>query len=394
MIFTEGDDHPTGDKGWPDRQLLFRPSDCIHACMQARNLEIDRLRAAAILMVLFSHSGELTQHQVPVLDTIASHLATNLGVVLFFAISGYVISAALIPAIDADDGNSRPLASFWLKRLTRITPMALLWIAIPLALCGFFNLSGTFGSLEKNVPAGAAAAFNFYNLYTITPHGDLFGIYWSLSFEEQFYLAFPIFLLLIRGPYNRIAGLVAVYLAINTLPLWLSGVLRVDAVGAGAILYILHSRGVLPRLNANVWVGQALSLVLLVALITVTLPLSTIFPTLLVRPIPAAISAILLYLAIQRRGFVFPILFSSTITDWVATRSYGIYLIHYPSFLLATELAWREPSLNHVACRVVIAFIVTSVSAELCYRYFESPIRNWGRDMAKSLPSRARKQLA
>jgi putative membrane localised acyltransferase protein len=124
----------------------------------SRNLEIDRLRAVAVLMVIWAHIDILFFNQVSWYPDIRQYTMGENGVMLFFVISGFVISKTLIKSIDKAKFESKSIKnviiSFFIKRLTRITPMAILWIIITLLCTAFLNQSNVFGYMEYNIGGG------------------------------------------------------------------------------------------------------------------------------------------------------------------------------------------------------------------------------------------------
>lgn len=165
---------PSSPVSAADRLPRFRP-------------DIQGLRALAVLAVVFYHSG------VPVLT------GGYVGVDVFFVISGFLITSHLLQQLTAHGRVS--LSSFYAKRARRILPasFAVLGLSILAALIWYPPL------LLREVWAGAVAtAFYVPNLlfaaqgtsYLAETTPSLFQHYWSLGIEEQFYLAWPLILVL------------------------------------------------------------------------------------------------------------------------------------------------------------------------------------------------------
>ncbi|MGO9179229.1 MAG: acyltransferase family protein [Candidatus Limnocylindrales bacterium] len=151
---------------------------------------LDALRGIAILLVLLSHAG------VPYLGA-----AGFVGVSLFFALSGYLITALLL--CELADHRAVDLRAFYLRRARRLLP----GLAVLLAATGGWAIAS--GSVASWLPAGLAAAFYVGNWAFIAglPMAGL-GHTWSLAVEEQFYFTWPLVLLLLMrmGPRAAIAG--------------------------------------------------------------------------------------------------------------------------------------------------------------------------------------------
>lgn len=177
--------------------------------LNGRNAGIDVLRGIAILMVLllhFSltyrlwHSGflkSLIGH-----DWAFSVLGRgNFGVTMFFVVSGFLI--ATNAAERAGGLGKIQLRSFYVRRFARLTPclVAALSIIMTLGLCGVgsFATEGP-GSSGQLVLGTLSVLFFCHNI--LMQHLGYFdyalNVYWSLSVEEVFYLAFPFVCLLLR----------------------------------------------------------------------------------------------------------------------------------------------------------------------------------------------------
>jgi peptidoglycan/LPS O-acetylase OafA/YrhL len=155
---------------------------------------LDGLRGIAILLVLIGHASySLPQAMAPVL-----RFAGNgaLGVNIFFVLSGYLIYQLSVREADRTGGfNWR---QFYLRRVLRIFPCFYFYIAVLLALVGL-------GVFEIHWPALVAAATfsqNYRHLWDVGERGPsddfVIGHYWTLALEEQFYLTWPLLMLLFR----------------------------------------------------------------------------------------------------------------------------------------------------------------------------------------------------
>ena len=149
--------------------------------------EIDGLRALAILPVIAFHLG-------------ATWLPGGfVGVDVFFVISGYLITAIILKEQSA---NAFTLKNFWLRRVRRILPGLLLMLVAVLAAGNFILLGGSRASLGWQGLATLLLSANtmMWHLagnYWAPAAGKLPLLHaWSLSLEEQFYLVYPLLILL------------------------------------------------------------------------------------------------------------------------------------------------------------------------------------------------------
>jgi peptidoglycan/LPS O-acetylase OafA/YrhL len=351
--------------------------------MSDRNVEIDRLRAFAILITIYAHFGYVTLGESAFYTASQAYIGAANGVTLFFVISGYVISSTLLPSLDRAAGKHDVLTSFWIKRSTRILPMALTWIALPFALCVFFNSRGLSGSIEDNLPGAAAAALFYFNFFvaTVPIQKSIFGHYWSLAVEEQFYLVFPFLLLAINSRYRlSCLGLVWLVAVFISAPLRIVGF---EAVVLGAIVYLITQQ--LPAItHLGRIAGGAVTLILMATLATAQYMLGSSIPSYLQAVVLALLALLLVGLASQQRGFIpslgRPI---DAVVNWIGTRSFGLYLIHLPAFIFAGELTWRMRDYDSLRSRAIIGLVVLVVATECCYRWLEAPIRDYGRRVAQ-----------
>ena len=138
---------------------------------------LDGLRAISILMVLLGHlSG--TRHFIRVWLPIGDY--ANLGVRVFFVISGFLISSLLFKELEKTNGINLKL--FYLRRTFRIFPAFYLYMTIIaiVAALGF-----------QQVPAKDLAYAFSYSINFVPHKAWLVGHTWSLAVEEQFYLLWP-----------------------------------------------------------------------------------------------------------------------------------------------------------------------------------------------------------
>ncbi len=147
--------------------------------------DIQLYRAIAVLAVIVYH---IQEELLPL---------GYLGVDLFFVISGYLITKQILELIDK---NNFKLSNFYFKRFKRIFP-SLLTSSIFTLIVGFYNLSlEHYYELLRGIKYSFLFIGNIFfsqtiDYFTIDSKRNLIINLWSLSVEEQFYLVFPIFLL-------------------------------------------------------------------------------------------------------------------------------------------------------------------------------------------------------
>jgi peptidoglycan/LPS O-acetylase OafA/YrhL len=381
-----------------------------------RNLELDRLRAIAALLTFYVHL-----HQVFYPWTFTMHYQTPqsvgdlfgnawAGVDLFFVISGFIISRTLIEGIDALRARPGALASyvktFYVRRLFRIMPVA--WIVVAIVIgCGLFLNDGRyFAGAVYNTQAAIAIfthTFNFWLPANKIEQGVPLAQYWSLSVEEQFYLLFPLFLILARTMRQRVFCAVGALVLITFVlrPFSMSDPMktffytqtRCDGLLYGFLLYAASTRPWFSalRIAPRGWrhAGGIVVAVLALALGAVT---SLDFGNTILVPVVCMISTLLVFLAVCESSLVcFPQPLQIFL-DYVGKRSYTLYLVHLPMFYLTTELMFRYTREHSIPITsalwpqytfVMLALVV--VSTELLHRLVEVPMIERGRRLSASI---------
>jgi len=181
---------------------------------------VDLVRAFSILVVLAHHLGCYyisKQSQSPFLAYLWFRFMINggFGVTIFFVVSGFVITRLIA---SQPNGLFNPdFREFYSRRIGRIIPLLLLVCLIGIMFVYFFPLEShafelifkspnTFTSLAFWVSI-ATFTFNWYRIFSIHAHeknaiGMQWGLFWSLSVEEQFYLFYPLILKYLRNKRN------------------------------------------------------------------------------------------------------------------------------------------------------------------------------------------------
>ncbi|NML08803.1 acyltransferase [Sphingobium sp. AR-3-1] len=337
--------------------------------------DIDGLRALAILPVLLFHA------HVP------GFSGGYVGVDIFFVISGYLITGII--AREVDDRRFS-LARFYERRFRRIMPALALMIMAVLGCAAWLYLPGDL----EGVPRSALAATLFAsNLWFFTDTGYFSGgadvkpllHTWSLAVEEQYYIGFPILLMLLarHAPRWR-TGVVA---AIAAGSLALAIVMQRDT--SGFTFYLLPTRawelfagallalGAAPVVRAR-WLREAIAgcglvaIVLAVALYDRT----TTFPGVTALP-PVLGSAALIHAAPGTR--------IGRMLGWrplvgLGLISYSLYLWHWP-LIVFTEYATDLPLSGGTQVAVIAASLLAGT---LSWRFVERPFR-----VSQRVPRRA-----
>ena len=365
-----------------------------------RIMDIEVLRAIAVLGVLFHHlQGSLFTDPVPLLEKIHGWAQPWWGVDLFFAISGFVIARSLIPTLQGCTNRReywQQTRNFWLRRAFRLLPSAWLWLALMLLACVFLNRSGAFGTLSANLQATLAgvlqyANFRFADSFFHYEYGSSF-VYWSLALEEQFYLLFPLLILLFRQRLVwALLALVAVQILTVRTPLLM--VVRTDALALGVLLAMWSAQPGYQRWEPTFlrrpWAAIA-TFIAIGSLLSFMATDRFTFAPYRIGSI-AVLGALLVWIASYNRDYLMPAGAVQRVLAWVGSGSYGMYLIHIPAYQLVRELIFRLQNAGlpspagHPIVTLLLAFGLIVLLSELNYRLIEMPMRNRGAALVKRL---------
>ena len=383
--------------------------------------DLQVLRGAAILLVLLEH--------LPLTNTIFGMLPHPvavpgwLGVDLFFVISGYVIFTSL-----ARD-RFEPL-SFFVKRLFRLMPALLLMVGIIGAIgvaFGGIAIPGVDRTMWATDPTefGKVAASVLGGYFTLRPRigGDVFGVAWSLSVEDQFYAALTALCLLAGVALRRRAPRVlpvalpvlaaALYLFILLMrwqllahgqvlvttwrPLIYLFFLRFDFLALGVVLAAINRRyrdriATYFAERGPFWSPILLAVPLALSAVCgdISRPSRPVFG--LVMPVAAWCFGLLVLAAAHERALPAVRGWGYRCWRYLGDRSYTIYLFHTPAGLVAWWLIAKvcgpwvyANAIRSGALHAALATLVLLLVVELIYRLVERPLTEAGRRLARQL---------
>jgi peptidoglycan/LPS O-acetylase OafA/YrhL len=366
---------------------------------QQKNQEIEALRGVAIILAVISHAGNLLVWTNRIEQ---SQLAFWGGVDIFFVISGFVIASAFAQHIAhaRESGNFiGATGSFFVRRIFRIWPTAWLWISVTLLLSIYFNATGIFGTPAANISDLVSIVLNVSNIHFARCISQTDGAllcgnnaqYWSLSVEEQFYILFPLLILLPRKAFYCLTALVVIgWQAAFFCTHWKSTTLflmRPDSIFLGVSLAWFAAgsrcRDIEPR-----WSKGRLALPVL-ALIFLITPVHT-GPYRPYTMMVSVVGASMVWMASYDRSRLIADGWVRMALAWVGARSFAIYLIHNPVFWFTRELWARVRPGAAFDHHYAIPFLATALPmllllAEINYRVIEMPLRGVGARLANLL---------
>ena len=124
-----------------------------------------------------------------------------IGVDIFFVISGYLITLIILKEFNQTGTFS--FKYFYERRIRRILPVLLFVMLVSLPMAWIYMLPNSFIDFSKSILYSLGFSSNFYFHYSGQVYGAESGLLkpflhtWSLSVEEQFYIIFPLFLLIV-----------------------------------------------------------------------------------------------------------------------------------------------------------------------------------------------------
>ena len=348
---------------------------------------LDAVRAIAVAAVLLFH--------LPGRPLVGGFL----GVDVFFVLSGFLITSLLLLEVSSSGGIA--FGRFYLRRARRLIPALLFMLAGTGVLVLLFARDAA-AQFRTDVLAALTYTSNWWYIFDERSYFESAGRppllqhLWSLGVEEQFYLVWPIVLLLLYRRWGRsgvLWGALAGVVASTALMASLAVAGDIPAAGDAARVYFgsdTHAMSVL--------VGAALACVLRPTTLSPALRrgadallwtagmaglagLTWVFVNvgedstflyrggfLVVSLLTAAVVAVAAH-----PGASFGRILGVSPVRWLGTRSYGIYLWHWPVFLLlrpGVDLPYEGLAAD------ATALAVTGLVAEVSYRWIETPVRD------------------
>ena len=353
---------------------------------------LDGLRAISVIAVIIYHAG-------------FSWMSGGfLGVEVFFVVSGFLITMLLIE--EHESSGAVNFRSFWVRRARRLFP------ALGVVLVAVSTWVALFGSAEqasqmrRDLPWSVLYAANWGQIVGDVPYfaaGDppMLRHLWSLAVEEQWYVVWPLVCVALLGwPVSQltrfrllIGGVLASWLLMwwvnRSAPTLMDGVFGLfsgrDRTNFVYLSTLTRSGGLLMGAAAafmwRPWSMRTLALwrlrtldlaaglavsVLVASFIGAHLTRGYMYPWVMALTSLASLVAVAVVVHPSAIGARW--LFGHDALTAVGRRSYGLYLWHWPVFVVlgATQGSWG---------RFIIALFVAVGVSEMSYRWIETPVR-------------------
>jgi peptidoglycan/LPS O-acetylase OafA/YrhL len=358
---------------------------------------LDGLRALAVVAVLLFHAGHLQ--------------GGFLGVDLFFALSGFLITSLLLR--DATDGGVR-LTAFWGRRFRRLLPAVFVMIVVVACWAWLFGEPADLAGVRRDGVWALAYVANWHFIadaagyWASFTQASVFDHLWSLAVEEQFYVVWPLVVVAVwtwsKRPQQALlfvsAGLVATSFALmlacyepgsDPTRVYMGTDTRAASILVGAVLATAPAR----RVGARAVERLGGRVDLLVAVLAAGVVWSWFAVDgaesaalyqggLLLHSATCAV-IVLAVVAAPRCRVATALSWGPLL--WIGTRSYGLYLWHWPVYVAldSDRTGLDDPWLT------IVRIGVAAACAQASFRLVEFPVRHrahWARG-PRALPALA-----
>jgi len=334
--------------------------------------DIDGLRSLAIIPVILFHAG------------LKKFSGGFIGVDIFFVISGFLITSLIVEEIGKETFT---ISNFYVRRIKRIFPALFFVMAVTGVVFSFFAVPAPF---FKEIGQSIAAAVTFVSNILFWQQSDYFSTQaefkpllhtWSLSIEEQFYLFFPLMLILINRYLNKQFVRAVLVVFVSSL---LFSSLSASAY-PNANFYLLPSRawelmlgslialGFAPKFS-NKYILNAASIIgiLMISYSIFAFDDMTPFPSYYAL-IPCVGTALIIISGSGGRLSAVNKILSFRPFVWTGLLSYSLYLWHYPLFSLRKYWSFRYADSFFFSNTFLI--FLTVILALMSYFFIETPFR-------------------
>nr|WP_263314624.1 acyltransferase family protein [Mammaliicoccus sp. Marseille-Q6498] len=345
---------------------------------------LDGLRAIAVIAIIIYHLNP-------------KWLSGGfLGVDTFFIISGYLITSLLLHEFRVT--GQIDLLNFWKKRLRRLLPAVLFLISVVLIYTLLFE-----SEIIKNIKQDAIAALlyvsNWWYIFHEVSYFDSFKMMplkhlWSLAIEEQFYIFWPIVLILLtksqklrqKAPlFVFIASIISVILMFiiaqpnaDNSRVYFGTDTRLQTLLLGVLLaYLWPPFRLKNKINSTLkWSIEGIGFISLAILLLFIITVSSsdnwfYFGGIYIisfLTLPAIASSVHPSTLLSKS-------LGNPVFSWIGKRSYSLYLWHYPiiTFLNGHFVQGQIPWYI-----IILEILLTFLFAEMSYRFVETPFRKYG----------------
>jgi peptidoglycan/LPS O-acetylase OafA/YrhL len=367
------------------------------------NIEIEYLRAYAIILVLISHFSIIYRFFDFIPEKYFYKFSFGVGVDLFFCISGYVVSKSLSNLYKIHPNSMKLfLFSFYKKRFYRLFPAALVWIFLGILFTILYNISinnkynlynqiffnkyGLFPNINQSFCSAGFFFLILSNISFIFNCSHPFETFWSLSLEEQFYLFFPLLFFSFRNKIKILKSILIILILSSIIikkdPFGsfyeiLFFNIRFDGFSYGCLLFIFQKNFNLLKIKYLIYRYLKLyKFIFFPLLIFLLIENSTNFlKNINSISYISLISSIIVFLSIYRINFIPNIFISKRIILWISSRSYSIYLSHFLIFKFLNLIFLLYGFEINIYYSLFFYISTTFIASEITYKLIEEKYR-------------------
>lgn len=337
---------------------------------------LDGLRGLAILLVVVYHNFGFINY----------FFFGWLGVDLFFVLSGFLITDILLNSL----GNKKYLKNFYIRRVLRIFPLYYLTLIIFLLILPRLHTNLKLEYYTDNQVWLWTYLQNWLYIFKSAGQTQTLHHLWSLAVEEQFYILWPLIILIIRRPKFLLLFISLLLIAVILLRLWiwnnhvaelsyfnLYTFSRIDGICIGCMIALIK------RVNESFLKKYTPYIVFFFAGLNfifffINREYHFTFPYLALVGYTtfAMMFGLLLNEAISGETKLINILFNNQPLKFFGRISYGFYIFHWPVYLFLHPylLSWISNHVTGLSVHFIVSIIATLIGVAISwisYRYFE-----------------------
>lgn len=371
---------------------------------------IDGLRGIAALLVLLGHHNMDPRWVLYWPFTFIQYtLSASLAVIVFFALSGYLLT--YLAQLEYDRNGSFSIRNFYIRRCFRILPLYLVALGIAIIL------ASPMGLFPVSADRFQWMLYNLWRFLTLSSNWSLalnlpgdkstpaLAVFWTIAVEFQFYAVFPfLFVGLTRcSSRQKIIVLIVIialafcyrliaYVYTTTAPPWLpqpliyyASISYADVFALGAIAGWASAKGATREIASSPIAGPVIAAMIVIAIFAWNRTLVDAWtPFYVVATAFVGISAASLILWITSNSNSIARALSSRPATAIGIVSYGVYLLHpLAGDISESLLTWRPSSIVGINIRAVLSFVFyfgfTVILAAVIYVVMECHATSFGR---------------
>ncbi len=365
---------------------MTREHDLVRKQYKTRYMPgLDGLRAIAVIAVIIYH---LNPQMLS---------GGFLGVDTFFVISGFLITSLLIH--EYNETGRIDLKNFWIRRFKRLIPAVVFLLMVLVSYMSVFHLERLM-AIKSDVIAALVYMSNWWFIIEDVSYFEALEAHplkhlWSLAIEEQFYIIWPLVLLLMLVLVKRMGRIWLITFILSVVSL-IAMVVISEPLGDNSRVYFgtdtrAHSLliGVMlayifPPFRLKTQIDRTSSAVLN-SIGVISLGVLIYMFTFVSAShywiyagglyLIAAITTLLIAASVHPTTFFATKFLGNPLFVWIGKRSYSLYLWHYPIIVLSNTYFIQGQVPIYM---VIIQIILTLVMAEISYRFIEQPFRREG----------------